>query len=155
MGRLPYQVLVIPYVKEKCNIKYCIFERRKPQGQIQFIAGGGEDEETPLQAAIRETREESGIQYAVFQPLTSLCHIPTNIFSDAQRRAWGMDVVVIPEYSFAAAVTSYDMQLSDEHVGFRWVAYAEALPLLRWDSNRTALFELHCRLTMCQKDELG
>lgn len=27
----------------------------------QFIAGGGEDRETPLESAIRETTEESGI----------------------------------------------------------------------------------------------
>jgi broad specificity phosphatase PhoE len=37
--------------------------------------------------------------------------------------------------------------LSREHTDYRWVAYAEAARLLRWDSNRTALWELNERLT--------
>jgi len=35
---------------------------------------------------------------------------------------------------------------SEQHTECRWVSYEEAARLLRWDSNRTALWELNERL---------
>ena len=147
MGRAPFQVLVILYLHTESGIKYCIFERQSPPSQIQFIAGGGEDNETPLQAATRETREESGIHNAVFQQLTSICYIPTCIFSEEQCQQWGNNLFVIPEYAFGAEVQSDTVTLSDEHIAFKWISYDEARAQLTWDSNKTALYELNCRLT--------
>lgn len=146
MARLPYQVLVILYLRRNEGIKYCVFERSHPKNQKQFIAGGGEGNELPIEAAKREVLEESGIVRANFFQLTSTCYIPTNIFSAVQRTAWGSDIFVIPEYSFGAEVESEDIRSSDEHIGFEWVSYEEALDQLSWDSNKTALYELDCRL---------
>jgi dATP pyrophosphohydrolase len=140
--------LVILYLHNENGIKYCIFERKHPQGQVQFVAGGGEDNETPSQAAMREVHEEAGINNASLQQLTSLCYIPTNIFSASQRQAWGADVLVIPEYSFGAKVESESVTLSDEHIASHWVSYDEAMAQLKWDSNKTALYELNCKLTI-------
>ena len=145
MARLPYQVLVILYIKEKNRIRYCVFERRDSQGCFQFIAGGGESGETPAQTAVRETFEESGISVVDFSQLTSMCYVPTSIFSEEKRKAWG--VYVIPEYVFAAEVKSEHIELSEEHAGYKWATYDEALDLLKWDSNKTALYELNCILT--------
>lgn len=146
MGRAPFQVLVILYMRKGDKINYCVFERKNPLCQFQFIAGGGEDAESPLQAAIREVFEESGVKSADFQQLTSLCYIPTNIFSEAQRKTWGENLYIIPEYSFGAEVKSDKIKISDEHIGFKWCTYEQAIDLLKWDSNRTALYELSCRL---------
>lgn len=146
MGRLPYQILVILYLKKENSIKYCIFERNSPKSQIQFIAGGGENGELPIEAATREVFEESGVINAKFKQLTSISYIPTNIFSEAQRKAWGNNIFVIPEYSFGAEVKSDVVKISDEHIGFKWVSYDEALEQLKWDSNKTALYELNCRI---------
>jgi len=144
MARAPFQVLIILYQRDSKTIKYCIFERKNPLNQIQFIAGGGEDGEAPIEAAARELREETGITNVSFLPLKSLCHVPTNIFSETQRKAWGKDLYVIPEYSFGAEIeTTNVIRLSDEHVGFRWVTYEEARGTLKWDSNKTALYELN------------
>ena len=146
MARLPYQILVILYLKEEKNIKYCIFERVNSKSQIQFISGGGESNESPIEAAKREVFEESGIMDIKLRQLTSVCYIPTNIFSESQREAWGNDVFVIPEYSFSAEVKSNIVSISNEHIGFKWVSYDEALHQLKWDSNKTALYELNCKL---------
>ena len=146
MSRLPYQVLVILYLKKDNSIRYCIFERAGPKSQVQFISGGGEDNELPIDAAKREVLEEAGVNNAMFQQLTSVGYIPTNIFSETQREAWGSDIFVIPEYSFGSEVKSDVIQISDEHTGFKWVSYDEALQQLKWDSNKTALYELNCKL---------
>ena len=45
--------------------------------------------------------------------------------------------------------------LSSEHNGFEWLTYDEAITRLTWDSNKTALYELNCRLLdACQIGEI-
>lgn len=51
--RAPFQILAIPYKIIDGLPLYCVFHRADFD-QWQFIAGGGEDDEMPLQAAIRE-----------------------------------------------------------------------------------------------------
>lgn len=142
MSRAKMQVLVIPFFQEGNSVQYCIF-RRADMGIWQFIAGGGEADETPLETARRETREETGIgPNAVFHQLASICSIPTQIFSERIRADWGEECLVIPEYAFAARVHAMEIVLSAEHVKYRWVDYHTALQLLKFDSNKTALWEL-------------
>jgi len=57
--RATFQVLVIPYILTNSEPEYAIFQTK--QGYWQFIAGGGEDNETHLQAAKRESFEEAAI----------------------------------------------------------------------------------------------
>ena len=59
---------------------------------------------------------------------------------------WPDDTFVVPEYAFAFACTD-EIHLSHEHTEYAWLPYEAACEKLRWDSNRTALYELHCRLT--------
>lgn len=146
MARLPYQILAILFLRQNKEIKYCTFERNNSKIQIQFIAGGGENEETPIEAAKREVFEEAGITNFKIIQLTSVCYIPTNIFSEEQRRLWDDNTFVIPEYSFAVEVKSSIIKMSDEHIRFKWVTYDEAIKTLEWDSNKTALYELHSKL---------
>lgn len=119
--------------------------KRSDDGYWQFVAGGGEDAELPIEAASRETREEIGIApVSRLMQLDSLATVPRNCFASAQ--AMGPDVYVIPEYCFATNVGGSELTLSDEHTDLRWVSYEEACSLLRWDSNRNALWELNERL---------
>ena len=39
-----------------------------------------------------------------------------------------------------------DIELSHEHTECVWLTYEETNNKLKWDSNRTALYELNCRL---------
>ena len=50
--------------------------------------------------------------------------------------------------SIAAEVTDADLQISREHVCFEWVTYEEAKRRLRYDSNKTALWELDSKIRM-------
>ena len=143
--RAPYQVLVIPY-KIVDNVPiYCIF-KRSDSNDWQFIAGGGEMNESPLEAAKRETFEESGLVSSKWQELHSICYLPITVISKKHRNHWDNNTYVIPEYSFAASCNK-DIVLSKEHRDFKWISYEEAVKMLEWDSNKTALFELNCLLT--------
>lgn len=57
---------------------------------------------------------------------------------------WGPKVYVIPEYTFAVEILSDDnIRLSSEHKEYKWVEYDEAMNKLKYDSNKTALWELN------------
>jgi dATP pyrophosphohydrolase len=112
----------------------------------QFLSGGGEDDEISIQAAKREANEEGGIPYDYdLLKLDSTASIPANNF--AAYKEWGDDVYIIPEYSFGVDMKSRDLKLSSEHTEIQWVEYDDAVKLLKWDSNRTALWELKERIT--------
>ena len=119
--------------------------KRADDGNWQGIAGGGEDRETPLQAAIRETQEESGIPpIATFVRLDTVSSVPVTCFTDSH--LWGEDVYVIPEYAFEVHADGQEIRLSPEHSTFGWFSFTEAEQKLRYDGNRTALWELNRKL---------
>lgn len=142
--RAPFQILAIPWRRLGDEIQYCVFHR-SDHDQWQFLSGGGEDAETPEEAARREIFEESGLTAGPLLRLRSMCFIPTDIFSEKYRKNWPADTYVIPEYAFGFACPG-EIRLSDEHRESLWLTYDEARAKLRWDSNRTALYELNRRL---------
>jgi len=143
--RAPFQILAIPYKWKEDKLLYCVF-RRTDSDIWQFIAGGGEDDETPAAAAKREIFEESGIVTDNVKKLISMCHIPSNIYRTEHRMCWDADLYVLPEYSFAFECTD-DIKISHEHTEYVWLSFEDATERLRYDSNRTALYELNCILT--------
>ena len=145
MPRAPFQILVFPFrPTPDGDWEYAIF-RRSDLGWWQGIAGGGEDNETPLEAARRECAEEAGIPPASrFIALDTTASIKATWFRDSHH--WG-DRYVIPEHAFGVECQpGFEPALSDEHAECRWLPYEDAEPLLRFDSNRTALWELNLRL---------
>ena len=145
MTRAPFQVLVFPYRSvSDSGYEYAVF-RRADLGFWQGIAGGGEDAETPLEAAKREAFEEGGIpRQSRFLPLDSTATIP--VVDIAGYLLWGDDVSVVPEHCFGVEANGLEITLSHEHLDARWVVYAAARALLKYDSNKTALRELDLRL---------
>ena len=145
MARAPFQVLVYPYRRLKeGQIEYALL-KRADEGWWQGIAGGGEDEEKPLEAARRETFEEAGIPpTAEFMQLDSMESIRVSGFRDSH--LWGENVYVIPQYSFGVAAQDLEIIISREHTEYRWYPYAEADELIKYDGCKTALWELNKRL---------
>ncbi len=141
--RAPFQILAIPFRKNP-ELQFCVFHRSDPDN-CQFIAWGGENDETAVDTAIREIREETGVNVEKVIKLKSMSYIPANAISDKHRELWGNKIFVIPEYTFGFEFDG-DMILSHEHVGYEWLKYNEAMIKLTWDSNKTALYELNCRL---------
>jgi dATP pyrophosphohydrolase len=145
MSRAPFQVLVIPFcLSPDGEPRYLLF-KRSDLNVWQWIAGGGEDNEEPGQIALREAFEEAGISPNTdLIRLDSITSIPVIHFSG--RDLWGNDIYVIPEFSFGIEVQTKEVRLSGEHQTSEWLDYQTARSRLKWDSNRTALWELDSRL---------
>ncbi|GAA3744641.1 NUDIX hydrolase [Salinactinospora qingdaonensis] len=144
MPRAPFQVLVVAFRRTGEQVEFALL-RREDMDVWQAVAGGGEVGETPQQAAAREASEELGLTQAVsLYPLQTTASIPARFFVD--RDSWPTGTYVIPEYSFAVDLTGVEIKISEEHTAVQWLDYHTARDVLRFDSNRTALGELHERL---------
>ena len=145
--RAPYQILAILYKRENDKILYSIFYRNS-HPIWQFISGGGEDKETPLETVMREIKEETSLnaEKMKIEQLDSKTTI--SVLNITGEYTWGSNVYVVPEYSYAVEIKDEDgnIQLSNEHKKYRWVEYDEALKKLKYDSNKTALWELNEKL---------
>ncbi len=145
--RAAFNVLVLPYRKRGQEIAFCLFQRAD-LGIWQFVAGGGEEGEDFLTAAKRESHEEGGISYdSKYISLETMGHVSADNFSPRARAHWGKKYV-IPVYTFAVEATAA-IRIGREHTQYRWCNYDEARESLRFDLDKTALYELNERL----KDE--
>ena len=142
--REPYQILSIPYKIIDGEILFCVF-KRADSDQWQFVAGGGENGETPIEAAKRETAEEIGIEPTNIKQLTCIAYVPAEVIAKSRRQHWDETAYVIPEYSFAFEC-DLEPTLSNEHTEYKWLTYEEARKLLKWDSNKVAMYEIKVRL---------
>lgn len=144
--RAPYQTLTILYKKDNNEILYGVFLRRKEK-IWQFVSGGGEDKETSIQTVKREIWEETKLKIKGedITKLDSRTTIP--VVNIAKKFLWGEDVYVVPEYTFAIEIKKdTEIILSDEHEKMEWLNYDNAMQKLKYDSNKTALWELNERL---------
>lgn len=143
--RAPLQVLVILYKKEKDEILYGI-GLRSTRNIWQFVAGGAEDKETPIEAAVRELREETSINIKEEDLIVLDSKTTIPVVNVTGTYTWGKDVFVIPEYAFAVDATNFQIKLSNEHTEFKWLEYNKAMDILTYDSNKSALWELNEKL---------
>lgn len=142
--RAPFQVLVFPFINEKGGYLYAIF-KRKDFEFWQGISGGGEDNETPPETAKRESFEEAQIgKESKYIQLDSMATIPV---ANIHNHKWDEGILVLPEYSFGVEVFSKDLKIEKEHSDYQWLTYEEAKELLKYDSSKSALWELNHRLT--------
>jgi dATP pyrophosphohydrolase len=145
MARAPFQVLVYAcYPTQDSEFAYLLL-KRSDEGWWQGIAGGGEDSETPLEDAKRETLEETGIpKDSRFLQLITVLPIPATEFRYSH--LWGRKVCVIPQYCFGVLPKEKKIVLSSEHTDYKWLMYEEAYRLMKYEDNKIALWELDERL---------
>ena len=146
MVRAPFQVLIYPYrsIRED-RLEYAVF-KRADESFWQGISGGGEDSESPLEAARREAFEEAGLapdlDYLLLDTVNS---IPVTFYKDSH--LWGDHVYVVPQYCFGVRAGDCMITLSREHTEYCWLPYEEARVRVKYDGAKTALWELDRRLT--------
>ena len=142
--RAPFQVIVIPYKIFNDELSVLI-GKRTDEGYWQAISGGGEGLESPTEAAKRELLEETSLEGEDWFQLDSMCMLPKHHYSGHE--CWEKRILVIPEYSFMVYCVEKESP-SEEHTELRWCSANEAQSLLKYDSNKIALWEI------CQRAHL-
>lgn len=142
--RAPFQILAVPYRFIKGELCFCVFHRADSD-VWQFIAGGGENNEKPIETALREIKEETGVTAEKLTALKSVAFVSAEVVAENMRTRWDKNIFVIPEYSFAFECNA-DPNISREHIEYKWLPYNDARKLLKWDSNKVAMHEAMCRL---------
>ena len=142
--RAPFQVIVFSYRIQEGELQFLI-GKRADGGYWQAISGGGEHAESPLEAAQRELHEETGLKGQNWVQLESMCTLPKIYYRGHE--SWTGIKRVIPEYAFMAQCSGIEI-ISHEHTELRWVSADEAHLLLKYDSNRNALWEACQRICL-------
>jgi dATP pyrophosphohydrolase len=145
--RQPLTVVVFPFRLVAGQPEYAIF-RRADDANWQSVSGGVEGSETLTQAARRETAEETGLSGT--RPLYRLdmvSGVEKTCF--AASKYWPADLYIVAKHFFAMDLTDsdQDVKLSEEHHEFRWLAYDQAYATIRYDDDKTALWELNTRIS--------
>ncbi|MEV0165290.1 NUDIX hydrolase [Nonomuraea fuscirosea] len=141
--RRPVNVIVIVF---RAGPEYAVFQRAD-DGHGQSVSGGVEQGEDLVAAARRESAEESGlpVSMAPLYRLDMVSGVEKACFAAAAH--WPDDLYIVPKHYFALDITGLgEIVLSDEHRAVRWMAYGDARTALRYDDDRTALWELDQRL---------
>lgn len=141
--RLPFQILIFPFIKEGDEYYYAIF-KRNDLNIWQGLAGGGEGDEKPDEAARREGYEEAGIdKKSTYIRLSSVNTIPA---VNIRGLMWGEKNIMIPEFAYGVELSSREVKISAEHIECSWLKCEDAMERLRYDSNKSAIWELDHRL---------
>ncbi len=119
------------YLKTDNDLNFLLLKRNKNkiyEHLWQGVAGKIEEGETPPEAAIRELKEETGLD-------------PVNMFvADHVSRFYevhGDRVNIVPVFGIEAGST--EVTLSDEHIDFKWVNIKEALNTLVWNGQKEGI----------------
>lgn len=126
------------------SYEFLLLKRTPKEGGFwQFAGGKLEDKETTLEAAYRETDEETGIKK------NQIIKIIENVydFSFDEHYLTGAKIDPVQEFVFGLKVqldTKIDIERNpcNEHEDYGWFSYDKALELLKWDNNKEALKKL-------------
>jgi len=133
--RLPYEVFVFVRRGER----YLVLHRSERQGAYWHgVAGGLEAGESYAEAAVRELREETGLE----APIAALDRRCVYRLAEWEARDKPKGGEIYVEFFLAEAPAGWEPQLDWEHDDYRWCAADEALELLFWPEPREVLQEL-------------
>ena len=130
---------VIIFRKEKNNIYYLLLNYAS-LGKVNktywgFVKGGIERGEKEIEAAVRETREETGIKDLDF--IKGFREIQDYFFRYKNK------TIFKKVYYLLAEVKTKEIVLSLEHIGYKWLLYEEAREQLSFESSKEILEKAH------------
>jgi len=122
------------------KIEYLLLEHRK--GFFAFPKGLVEENETPEETAKREVKEETGIEDFVSTPgFKETEKFFFKVKYDYQlERGWkkGESVFKIVTF-FLVEAKNQKVKISEEHIGYKWLLYKEALEQLTFKNAKEIL----------------
>lgn len=135
----PRSVQVVIFADTSGERQYLLLRRIASHGGFwQSVTGSLEPGETHLQAAVREVREETGIDSAE-DKFIELGVINNFEIAPQWRQKYAPGVVRNEEVCFGLKVDRCEILIdSREHDAYRWAAYDRSIEMLYWDSSKRA-----------------
>ena len=122
-------------LKEKIKPLYLLVQHRGPLRYWAFPKGRQSQGESYEQTAIREIREETGqTNFKIMKRLIS-----DSIYFPKR----GPRTIVKKVVFFLVRFFSKEVEISTEHINWRWATFDEALSLLTFDDYQRVLKESH------------
>jgi dATP pyrophosphohydrolase len=140
MFKTPVSALVLIHTKD---LQVLIMERADKAGYWQSVTGSLEQGETPIQAAIREVQEETGLDATQYDLQDWHASNIYEIYPHWRHR-YAPDVTHNTEHLFGLELPSQlPIKLaSDEHLRYEWVDWREAAKRVFSWTNIDALSKL-------------
>ncbi|MDP1610371.1 MAG: dihydroneopterin triphosphate diphosphatase [Sulfuritalea sp.] len=140
----PVSVLVVIHTPK---LEVLLLERARHPGFWQSVTGSQEGDESLLETARREVREETGIDASPADFIDWQLTNRFEIFAEWRYRyAPGVTHNIEHVYSLCLPETSPVSIAPEEHLAFRWLPWQEAAAACFSWSNRDAILELPRRL---------
>ncbi len=133
MPKIIFEIVETVLFRRKSEPEFLVLQRSDKEtiypGLWQIVSGRIEPGEKAYEAALREVREETGLKpIGLYNtPLTNTFYFFTN------------DSVNLSPVFAAEVDPNEDVRLSDEHKDFRWLVKDEAISLLVWPGQKSAV----------------
>ncbi len=125
----------VVFINKGGVIKYLLLHY--PAGHWDFSKGHLEEGESDLDAALREVREETGLDVDIifgFREVIDYVYSKGNVLSHK--------TVVF----FLARAEDEGVRLSSEHTGYAWLPYDEAMSRITYENSRKVLYKANAFL---------
>jgi dATP pyrophosphohydrolase len=145
--KIPVSVLVVIHTPDN---QVLLLERADHPGWWQSVTGSRNEGETPLQTAIREVREETGLDAGAFN-LADWGYSTNYEIFECYRHRYAPGTTHNTEHVFGLAVTEIiPVRLAPrEHLNFQWLPAEEAAKRCFSPSNADAIRRLIKPSTSC------
>lgn len=120
----------VVFRKENNVILYLFLDYKYKSEYIGFPRGSIEPGESERQTARREIKEETGLDVNFLEGFREVIHW----FYRREGETVSKNLIL-----FLAEATSADVKVSDEHVGYRWLPFEEAIDQLKFENPRRVL----------------
>lgn len=120
---------IVLFRKENSNNLFLLLHY--PSGHWDFVKGKMEKNESTHETAIRETKEETGITKFTF-----LENFEEWIEYNFQ---WKGELVQKKVVFFLAETKTKEVEISHEHLNYKWVNYKDAMEKTTFDNAKTVL----------------
>jgi len=134
----PESVLVV--IVSLSTQRYLMLQRKDDTDFWQSVTGSLEANETPRQTALREVKEETGIDIEQQSLVLHDCHkcVIFEIFPQFRHR-YAPEVGYNKEHWFYLPLEDEISPLLSEHEAFQWLALDDALCLMKSPNNQQAV----------------